>query len=206
MRAILPLEQRAGCDRDVRRVLRQEVFEDDDELIGAPVGKRREQHGIHDREQRRRRCDGDGEHHRGERRQAARAAQHTHAVPDVLQHFFEGQPAALVAPCLLRMIDAPELAVRGRVRGGTIESAGLEAPRQFLDVKSQLVVQLRVAPPAPADRDQAHHPFAHGPLLFVGAQDPIDDPGGPHPILGFLLQLARVRILRKGTERVKSGA
>src|SRR5712691_2483328 len=47
MRAILPLEQRAGCDRDVRRVLRQEIFEDDDELIGAPVGKRREQHGIY---------------------------------------------------------------------------------------------------------------------------------------------------------------
>ena len=146
MRAILPLEQRAGCDRDVRRVLRQEVFEDDDELIGAPVGKRREQHGIYDGEQRRRRCDDDGEHHRGECSQAARAAQHTHAVLDVLQHFFEGQPASLVAPRLLRTIDAPELALRGRVRGGRIETAALEVARQFVDVKSQLVVQLRVAP------------------------------------------------------------
>ena len=63
--------------------------------------------------------------------------------------------ASLVAPRLFRLIDAPELALRGRVRGGRIETAALEAARQFVDVKSQLVVQLLVAPSAAADRDQA---------------------------------------------------
>ena len=125
-RAILPFEKGAGRHRYVRRTERQIRFVHHDELAGAGVWQRREQHRVHNGEQRRAGGDSERQHRAGERRQGQRAAQYANRIPHVLNELLERHPGPLIAPGLLRAVQAAELPLRPNPRGGGIQAARLE--------------------------------------------------------------------------------
>ena len=88
------------------------------------------------------------------RRVAGRPPQRPRAVADVAQHAFDGQSRAHVAHPLLDLLDAFDLEARRAQRGVRRQATLLVGRGPRLQIGAQLVVEIALGVPAPAERPE----------------------------------------------------
>jgi hypothetical protein len=133
----------------------------DRQALRSAPWQRREEHRLHDPEERRGGADPERQRQRGDDGEAGTPAQCAPGEARVLQDVVEPARAPLVAHLLLVAVDAPEGALRPSTRLVGRQPGTLVGPRLHLEVEPHLLVQLQLVLPA------AHQRACRGPDLVV---------------------------------------
>ena len=126
------------------------------QLSGAGVGQRSQQHGIHHAEDGRVRADAQGQSDDGNNRERRAATQHAEAVADVLPDGFHQNDSSNIASSLFDLLDAAEVGHRfgtSRLRRHPLFDELLSL---HVDVKSNFVIKLGLKLLAMNDRPQTN--------------------------------------------------
>ena len=148
-RAALPrLEHSAGDDVVWISPVAADLAEHH-ELIGIAERQRRQQHGAHEREERRVRADPEGQRERGDDAEPGIPEECTSGISHVARDIVEPAEAERVAAAILDQRHGAQRAKRGRPRIRRIHPGGHVLGRLFLNMKPQLGIELPLDPPPP---------------------------------------------------------
>ena len=157
------------------------------EVVGPVHRQRPQQEAVGDAEHRRIGADADREREHRREREAGTACEHARAVSHVLPEVVDPARAARVARLLLDGIQAAEAGERQTPGLARRHPVSFQSPRFFLDVESQLGVELALES---ISTQQPHQP-AHGSLR--GLQDQANGLRQPPPIGDLLFEAPPAR-------------